>query len=502
MSSALITSGLEPFSGGLATRKLDAHTLIKFDYKKYLNKSKNKVYHVAPYYDQKGSLVAQHLRGQDKEFTWRGTMTGVQLFGRRLWSNGGRMVVVTEGELDCMSLSQLQDNKWPVVSIPSGVGSAVQSFKDNLEWLEAFDSVVICFDNDEPGRKAAKEVAQVLSPGKAKIAQLPLKDPSDMLMAGRGKDLMSCIWNAAVYRPDGIISGPELLQAVLSEPSTGYPTPYAGLDEKTYGIRMGELWLFTAGSGIGKSTVIHEIGYDLLMRSNLKLGVMALEEPKEKTAKRYPSIYLNKPLYLPGHDVSIGKMTEAFEKTIGQQPARFELYDHFGSSETDVLISKIRYMLVALDVDVLILDHISIVVSGLEGDSISEGERRTIDILMSKLKKLTVETGKTILAIVHLKRPETGKSWNEGKEPRLTDLRGSAALEQLSDVVVALYRDQTNEQRENQSGILVLKNRPVGYTGKAGMVEYNKDTGRLLPITETGASYGFTQTNETGEEDF
>lgn len=499
MSANLISySDLEPF-GGLERRKLDPATLQKFEYKKYTKG--NKIYHVAPYYNQKGELVAQHLRGPDKEFSWRGTMQGVQLFGQRLWSGGSRRVIVTEGEIDCMSVSQLQDNKWPCVSIPSGVGSAVQSFKDNLEWLESFDEVVICFDNDEAGGKAARAAAEVLSPGKARIASLPLKDPSDMLMAGRGKELVSCTWNAAVYRPDGIISGPELLQAVLSEPQTGYPTPYAGLDEKTYGIRMGELWLFTAGSGIGKSTIIHEIGYDLLMRSNLKLGVMALEEPKEKTAKRYPSIYLGKPLYLPNHDVSIAKMTEAFEATIGQQPSRFELYDHFGSSETDVLISKIRYMLVALDVDVLILDHISIVVSGMEGEAISEGERRTLDILMTKLKKLTVETGKTILAVVHLKRPEAGKSWNAGKEPRLTDLRGSAALEQLSDVVVALYRDQTNEQKENQSGILVLKNRPVGYTGKAGQVEYSKETGRLLPCAETGESYGFKQI-ETGEENF
>lgn len=498
MSSVLITD-LESLAE-LKKRKLHGGTLLKFGYKKWLKS--NTSYQVAPYYDQKGTLIAQHLRGKDKDFTWRGTVHNLQLFGQHLWSRGGRMVVVTEGELDCMSISQMQDNKWPVVSIPSGVGSAVQSFKDNLEWLESFDSVVICFDNDAPGQKAAKEVAQILSPGKAKIAQMPLKDASDMLVADRAKEMLSCIWNAAIYRPDGIISGPELLEAVLSEPAKGYPTPYEGLDEKTYGIRMGELWLFTAGSGIGKSTVIHEIGYDLLMRGGLKLGVMALEEPKEKTAKRYPSIYLDKPIYLPDHGISEGKIVEAYNETIGQKPSRFELYDHFGSSDTEVLISKIRYMLVALEVDILILDHISIVVSGLESGAISEGERKTLDILMTKLKGLTVETGKTILAVVHLKRPETGKSWNEGKEPRLTDLRGSAALEQLSDVVVALYRDQTNETKENQSGILVLKNRPVGYTGKAGMVEYSKETGRLLPLSEAAAKYGFETKVATDEEDF
>ena len=477
----------------LSKRKLDEDTLRKFGYTTGI--SNGKTYHVAPYYSQEGNLVAQHLRGPNKEFKWRGSAENVQLFGQHLWATGGRRVVVTEGELDCMSVSQIQGNKWATVSIPSGTNSAVKAFKNNLEWLEAFDEVIICFDSDAPGQKAAKEAAQVLSAGKAKIAQLPLKDASDMLQAGRGKELMGCIWQAAAYRPDGIISGASLWEAVLKEPVKGVMTPFPELNDLTYGIRPNELWLFTAGSGIGKSTIVHEIGYKLMMEDHLKLGVLALEEPKEKTAKRYLSIYLNHPIFIDHEGISLGKLEEAFKATIGQEPepgkCLFELYDHFGSTDIDILISKIRYMFVALDVDIVILDHISIVVSGLEGNEISEGERRTLDILMTKLHTLVTEVGKTIIAVAHLKRPDQGKSWNEGKEPRLTDLRGSASLEQLSDMVVALYRDQTDEENKNRAGILVLKNRPIGPVGKAGTVVYNQDTGRLLPYVDDGSSFGF-----------
>lgn len=477
----------------LTKRKLDQETLRKFGYT--VSALNGKQYHVAPYYSQDGSLIAQHLRGPDKEFKWRGAAENVQLFGQHLWPTGGRKVIVTEGEIDCMSVSQIQGNKWPTVSIPSGTKSAVKSFKNNLEWLESFAEVVICFDSDTAGQTAAKDAAQVLSAGKAKIAQLPLKDASDMLQAGRGKDLISCIWNAATYRPDGIISGADLWDAVLKEPVKGHMTPYPELNALTYGIRPNELWLFTAGSGIGKSTIVHEIGYKLLMEDHLKLGVLALEEPKEKTAKRYLSIYLNHPLYLNHDGISLGKLEEAFKATIGQEPEKgkclFELYDHFGSTDIDILIGKIRYMFVALDVDIVILDHISIIVSGLDGNEISEGERRTLDILMTKLHTLVTEVGKTIIAVAHLKRPDQGKSWNEGKEPRLTDLRGSASLEQLSDMVVALYRDQTDEENKNHAGILVLKNRPIGPVGKAGNVIYDQETGRLLPYTVDGSEYGF-----------
>lgn len=247
------------------------------------------------------------------------------------------------------------------------------------------------------------------------------------------------------------------------------------------------------------------------MQDGLKIGVMALEESKRRTAERYLSIYLSQPLHLNRDGISEAKLREAFDRTIGQEPCRFELYDHFGSTDVDGLMSKIRYMFVGLGVDIVVLDHISIVVSGLEGNEISESERRTIDVLMTKLRSLVQETGKTVLAISHLRRPPSGgKSWNEGKEPTLTDLRGSGALEQLSDVVVALSRDQSDASKSDIGKLLVLKNRPVGITGEAGYVRYDRDTGRLEPASE-GQAYFKTppeipaqpeQDDEEAEKDF
>ena len=490
----------------MTKRKLTEDTLRKFGYK--CQTRQNKIWHAAPYYDKEGNLQAQHLRGPDKAFKWTGSTEKLRLFGQQLWGGAGaKRVVVTEGELDCMTVSQIQENKWPVVSIPSGVTSAAQSFRDNLEWLESYETVVICFDNDDPGKKAARECAQILSPGKATIAHLPLKDPSDMYVAGRGKELINCLWNAEAYRPEGILSGTTLWEELAKEPESGLMTPFEELNKATRGIRKGELWLFTAGSGIGKSTIVHEIAYKFLMQDNVKLGIMALEESKRRAAERYLSIYLDHPLHLDHDGVTEAKLKEAFDKTIGRTPCAFELYDHFGSTDTESLLSKMRYMFVGLGVDIIILDHITIAVSGRDGDEISEGDRKALDVLMTKLRSLVAETGKTVLAVAHLRRPEKGKSWNEGREPRLTDLRGSAALEQLSDVVVALYRDQTDPERANIGGLLVLKNRPVGITGAAGFARYEQETGRLLPMKEAEQYFKAppeieAQTPEDAEKDF
>ena len=458
----------------LLKRKLSEETLKKFNYT--IGTYKGKSVHIAPYYDPKtGTLIAQKIRFPDKTFTVFGETKNLPLFGQQLWRDGGKMLVITEGEIDALSVSQAQGNKYPVVSIPNGAQGAKKAILNNLAWVESYERVILAFDMDEAGRAAAQECALLLTPGKARIANLPLKDASEMLQAGKVKVIINCIWDAKVYRPDGLVSGKDLLNDLLTEPKEGYKTPYHYLNEKIKGIRKGELYLFSAGSGIGKSTLVNEIGYHFLMEHKLSLGVIALEENKKRTAERYAGMYLNKPIHVDREGVTKEDLERAFEAVLNTD--NFWLYDHFGSTNLDNLLGQIRYMVVALGCDFVILDHISIVVSGL--DDTDGDERRLIDKLMTKLRSLIEETGVGVLAIVHLKRPEGGKGFTEGRQVSLSDLRGSGALEQLSDVVIALERNQTDEHNQNTAFIRVLKNRPVGLVGLCDRLEYDQKTGRL-----------------------
>lgn len=447
------------------------------------------VCHVAPFCDAHGSLVAQHIRLEGKDFKWLGSAKQALLFGQHLWKAGGRKVVVTEGEIDCLSLSQLQGNKWPVVSLPNGAQAGAKAIRASLEWLEAFDEVVLAFDMDEPGQVAAKECAAILTPGKAKIARLPLKDANECLMQGKSKELLDCLWQAIPFRPDGIRAGADLWEDILKPPPTGYEIPYPELNARLHGLRMGELYLFTAGSGIGKSTIVNEIAYHLKTEHKLPLGIMALEENPARNARRYLGIYLNKPLHLPEVHAAVSKdeLQAAFNAVMGDD--KWWIYDHFGSSDIDTLLNKLRYMAVGLGCKVIVLDHISIVVSGLD-EAGGESERKTIDRLMTKLRQLIEETGIMLLAVVHLKRPDKGKSYNEGRQVSLTDLRGSGSLEQVSDAVISLERDQQGDAPD-KAFIRVLKNRTVGDCGPSGCVRYQKDTGRLLACSNADEDYGF-----------
>lgn len=458
----------------LTKRRLTRETLQKFGYT--VGTYSGRPVQIAPYYDRSCQLVGQHLRFPDKEFLWLGNPKGCALFGQHLWRNqGGKMLVITEGELDAMSVSQAQGNRWPVVSVPSGAQGAAKAIRDNLEFVESFETVVLCFDNDDPGRKAAQECALLLSPGKAKVCAFPLKDASDMLQAGRTKEIIECIWNASTWRPDGLISGKDLWDELIKPPVTGYMTPYPMLNDMLHGLRKGELTLCTAGSGIGKSTFVNEIAYKFLMEDELKIGVIALEESKKRTAERYVGMYLNRPIHISREGVDEAALKEGFDAVLNND--RFWLYDHFGSMALDTLIAKIRYMAVGLGVDFIVLDHISIVVSGL--DEVEESERKMIDKLLTRLRSLIEETGVGVLAVVHLKRPDKGKSYNEGRPVGLTDLRGSGSLEQLSDIVIALERNQQDEEECNFSRVRVLKDRPIGVVGECDTLLFDNDTGRL-----------------------
>lgn len=439
---------------------------------------------VANFRDQSGTLVAQKVRFPNKNFTILGDSKALPrlLYGAHLWGPGQKMIVVTEGELDALSVSQLQSLKWPVVSVPNGASGAAKAVAENAEYLESFETVVFLFDMDDPGQQAAKECAELLSPGKAKIAQLPLKDASEMLVANRGSEVIDAIWRARPHRPDGLVYGEDLWEKLIErQDSSGHPYPWEGVNEKLHAIHPRTMVVLTSGTGVGKSSICRELAYHLLMLGE-KVGYIALEESVDRSAMGLIGVHLNKPVHLHHvrAEVTDEELKQGFDATMGTGNVVF--YDHFGSMENDRLISKIRQM-AACGVTTVFLDHLSIVVSALEGGD----ERRRIDSACTKLRQLVEEKGITLFLVSHLRRGE-GKALEEGGQTSLNLLRGSSAIGQLADVVLGLERNQQGDNPD-MTTVRVLKNRYSGDTGVAAFLKYDKDNGRLtqadfIPETE------------------
>lgn len=463
----------------LTKRKITQETCRKFDY--YISNYYGKTCQVASYLDDTGTIIGQKLRFSDKTFLTLGTLDK-RFFGQHLWS-GGKKLTVTEGEIDCLTVSQILGNKYPVVSIPNGAQSAKKTFQTNMEWLNNFDEVIVMFDMDEVGRKAVEDVCGILPSGKLKIATLPLKDPNECLLAGKADAVVNAIYNAKTYKPDGILNGQDLWETLENEPDEdeGYPLPWdIPLQIMTAGgVHKGELVVVTAGTGIGKTTYVRQIAHHMGVNLNLKVGMMMLEEPVLRTAKGIMSIQAGKRLSLNRHLVTPEEYKAIFEETLGR--GNFCFYQHFGSLESDNLLNKIRYLAVVEKCDLIVLDHITIAISGLDIDN----ERKATDVLMTNLRSLVEETGVGMIVISHLSRKE-GTPAEEGGKVTLAHLRGSHALAQLSDSVWALERNQQaeDEDEKNIVDIRILKNRRTGETGLAGHLRYNKETDRLETTTK------------------
>lgn len=439
--------------------------------------------HFYPYTDDAGGVVAAKVRRvADKTFSIHGSFTNARLFGQQLFHAGGKYITIYEGELDALAGYQLTGSQWPSVSIRNGAQAALKDCKAQYEWLNTFENIVICFDGDEPGKKASKEVAELFGQ-KAKIVKhlSGYKDACDYLIAGATKEFVNEWWRAEVYIPDGIINAASLWEEVIKpEAKAEAMYPWKGLNKLLYGLRPSELITVTAGSGLGKSQFLREILFNILNTTKWNIGGLFLEESTRKTARSIMSLHANKLLHLPDTPTTEEELKDAFDNTLGSN--RIYLFDHFGSSDVDNITNRIRYMAKACDCRVVFLDHISIVVSGQDlGD-----ERKAIDNMMTKLRTLVQELEITLICVSHLRRPTGNAGHEDGQAVSLSQLRGSGAIAQLSDAVITLERNSMaqDDNERHQTKVSVAKNRYNGYTGPACTLKYNMDTGRMMEMQE------------------
>ena len=428
--------------------------------------------HVASYRDEKGKLVAQKVRAKGKQFSIVGSGKNMPLYGQWRQFTSSKHIVITEGELDALSMSQAQDNKWPVVSLPNGAQSAVKAVTNAYDWLLKFDRIVLMFDMDAAGQEAAEKVAALLPPGKAAIASLTGKDANEVLMEKGPAPLIRSFWDAKLWRPDGIKHAKDIRDAFLNPPEVrGIPYPWHEWNEVLGQMRLGALVTLTAGTGIGKSTLLRELLYHALVTHGQAVGALFLEESNVETMEALVGIALDKNIMMDRSLASKEDTAAAYELLI-EKP--LYLYDHFGSNEVDNVCEKIRYLAKVCGVNWIFLDHISILVSGLEGD-----ERRTLDMAMTKLNSLANELNIGLFCVVHLKRPSGDLGHEDGAEVHLGQLRGSHSIAQLSHAVVALNKSKDDPHGFNVTPVCIKNRRNGGRKGPMGTLTYSRDTGRL-----------------------
>ena len=467
----------------LTDRKISLSTAKKYGVKATTINGKI-TNHYYPYFNGH-ELTATKVRKKNKEFSWQGNAKEVGLFGENLFKAGGKFITLTEGECDAMAAYELMGSKWPSVSVRSGAKGGITDVKANLEYLESFENVVINFDNDKPGKEAAKEIAKLLTPGKAKIMTMPVdfKDANDMLRQGRHAAYVSCFWEAKIYTPSGVLNLSDQFlayQELRNNKVEAIPYPWFGLNTKLEGMRAGELVTLTGGTGLGKSSVTREIEHWLIDQTDDNVGVIALEENWSRTAEGIMAVEANAKLHLDSVKAKFTdeELDDYFKAVfMGENEGRVWIHAHHGVNNVDDIFSKLRYMIIGLDCKWIVVDHLHmLVLSTLESD-----ERKAIDGIMHRLRTLVEETGCGMILVSHLRRVDGNRGHENGIETGLNHLRGSQSIAQLSDCVIALERNQQSEDdiEASTTKVRVLKSRYTGDVGVATHLIYDQDTGRL-----------------------
>ena len=445
--------------------------------------------HLYPYYKEKEIIAYKEriLGSTGKEnFFSKGAIRDAGLFGQHIFSEGGKYVTLVEGECDAMAAYELLGSKWAVVSIRSGANGAERDVKASLEYLESFETVIINFDEDKAGREAAKRVARLLKPSKAKIMRLPegFKDANDMLRKNNHKDYVQSWWSAKTYTPSGVLSVSENRDKYKNrEKVKSYPFPWEGLNRKLEGLRPGELVTLTGGTGLGKTSVTRELEHWLIKSTPHNVGVIALEETFNRTVDGILSIEANAKLHIDRirEQFTEEELDKFFDVLYdGENANRVWIHAHFGANDIDSIFSKLRFMIVGCGCKWVVIDHLHMLVSTtIEGD-----ERRSIDAIMHRIRTLVEETGAGIILVSHLRRVDGNKGHENGIETGLSHLRGSQSIAQLSDCVISLERNQQSDDplEAATTRVRVLKSRYTGDVGLATQLVFDNDTGRLSEV--------------------
>lgn len=445
---------------------------------------------IFPYHNESGKEVFQKIRSVPKDFAARGDVDAALPFGYKAFAKSGKKLVITEGEVDAMSMAQVQGLKYPVWSIPCGAdtefdkegnrlknpGAKIRKYMASIKHLtEGFEEVILMFDMDEPGRFSSKCAAEVIGP-RARIASLPMKDASEMLQAGRVEELINAMWRAEPYRPEGVIIMTDCKDEIFEEPEMGQEWFLPSLNRHTFGRQWGQIIMVGAGTGIGKTDLFtQQMEFDVTKYKE-PIGVVSLEQPKGETGKRLLGKHAKRSFHIPKAEAgwTIAERDQAWS-TFPHHLVHF--YDSFGVNQWAAVKAKMEFWFFAYGVRKFYIDHLTAFVAR-EAD-----ENKALGEILSEQSELAKKHGWIIHQVSHLSRPREGKSHEEGGRVTIGNFRGSSSIGFWAHTMIGLERAQQSDDEEERSTttLRVLKDRYSGRgTGKTVRLGYDNETSMLF----------------------
>jgi twinkle protein len=399
----------------------------------------------------------------EKSFYWTKHVQSethyVGLYATDIFPAGSnKYICITEGEEDAHSLYQVLRNV-PCVSVQSS-SSAIRDCVADRDYLNSFERIYLALDNDGPGREAARGIAKLFDYSKIYLVKFSnRKDANEYLQHGEEDDLKNIWFNSKRYLPETLKSSLDEFDELLTEePKWGVAYPFPLLTQKTYGLRRGESVLITAQEGVGKTELMHAIEYQLLKETKDNVGAIFLEEPAKRNLEALAGLELQRPVHLPNSGCTRDQVRAALRNVV-QTDDRLHVHLRFGSDDPELLLEDIRFLVTTRNCVWIMLDHITMVVSGRSEDD----ERRSLDWFSTRIETMVKDLNFGLIIVSHVN--DAGQTRGSRYIGKVFDIRIDATRDLLADDPVV----------RNTTHLKIAKNRYSGGTGPADILVFDRN---------------------------
>ena len=459
--------------GHFPHRGLNQNTVEFFDISTL--KIKGEPYETSfPFPDDGWKIRKHHVEGKKNRFITKGKMAGQSLWGKQFFDPGSRdSITITVGMYDGPSIWQVTNGNTAAVTCQSDQ-SAKKECAENFEYINSFNKIILCFDNDESGREARAAVASLFDFNKVyKVELTKYKDPNDYLLNDDAPDLYKVWSNARKLTPDNVINTFDDIEKALAESKDNLIVdyPFEKLNEALWGLSAGEVIVIKGDEGIGKTEFFRAMEYHILnstkkkgKKGRIPIGIIHLEEDNATTIKAVATYELGEDAITPDSTLTNEDVLAAYKAALDNDEEKAYIHTAFDVHNEDELLNNIRFLVSASGCKVVFFDHITWLATGQDD---GDDERKKLDRISQRLKLLAKELKFAMVEISHVN--------DDGKT------RGSRNITKVANTVIHLHRDITHADpvQRNRTYIVVEKARLGGRTGPAGYVEFDPSTGML-----------------------
>lgn len=351
--------------------------------------------------------------------------------------NLGQPLLITSGELDCAAA--IESGWINAVSIPFGDGNT-HWFEYNFDWLEQFNEIIVCPDNDESGYKYVKNIVPRLGSWRCKVVSIPdnCKDLNEVLYR-YGKDKVLEVITHAKDTPVSSVNDLSDIEDIDLDKIDGVHTGMSEIDKTLMKLFYGTLTIVSGVPGSGKTSFLYQLVCQALDQG-VSSWLFSRELPEWMSRNWFNYIMAGR-RHLTEFESSSGnkyyKVTPEAKREIGDHyRGQWFVYRDDHSNKLDDLLTSMTDVVRKYGVKLLILDNLMTI--DIDANEHNELQKQTEAI--NKLIQFSMRFDVAVILVAHPRKLQAGA------EVGIYDISGTSNIINLAHRTIGLKRVTPTEK--------------------------------------------------------